>query len=291
MAAELSYGVIDAHVHIEPMRLMKPQALDLMRRRQPNLERAEQLADDPAALLRHMDAEGIERLVAINYVSHEVIGFDERVNQYAADLVRHAPDRLAASGGIDPRRSKDPAGDTRCLADMGLRLVKIHPPHQLLYPNAYLDGMEALAEIYRTAEEIGLPVMFHSGTSIFPGARNKYGDPMLLDDVAVDFPKLKIIVAHGGRPLWMDSALFLVRRHSNVFLEISSIPPRRLLDYFPRLEELADKTLYGSDWPGPMVPGMASNVRDFLALPLSPQAQRKILRSNALRLIWNQPDV
>lgn len=306
MAFELNYGVIDAHVHIEPMRLMKPQALELMRLRQPQFDRVEELTNDPAALLRYMDSEGIERLVAINYLSLEVIGFDERVNRYAAGLARCAPSRVLVSGAVDPRRSNDPVGDTRRLADSGIRLIKIHPPHQWLYPNAYLGarrdhegalppagggdarGAEGLAAVYRTAEEIGLPIMFHTGTSIFPGARNKYGDPMLLDDVAVDFPKLKIIVAHGGRPLWMETAVFLVRRHPNVYLEISSIPPRRLLDYFPRLEELADKTIYGSDWPGPMVPGMAQNVRDFLALPLSAEAKRKILRANALRLLWNE---
>ena len=76
--------------------------------------------------------------------------------------------------------------------------------------------------------------MFHTGTSIFPGARNKYGDPIYIDDVAVDFPKLKILLAHGGRPLWMDTAFFLMRRHPNVYLDISGIPPKTLLKYFPR---------------------------------------------------------
>ena len=75
--------------------------------------------------------------------------------------------------------------------------------------------------------------MFHTGTSIFPGARNTYGDPIYVDDVAVDFPKMKILLAHGGRPLWMHTAFFLLRRHANVFLDISGIPPKSLLNYFP----------------------------------------------------------
>ena len=95
-------------------------------------------------------------------------------------------------------------------------MIKIHPPHQLLYPNDYLSGVKELEIIYRAAEANGVPVMFHTGTSVFPGARNKYGDPIHVDDVAVDFPKLKILLAHGGRPLWMDTAFFLVRRHPNV---------------------------------------------------------------------------
>jgi predicted TIM-barrel fold metal-dependent hydrolase len=115
--------------------------------------------------------------------------------------------------------------DIEEIVRLGLRLIKIHPPHQLFYPNDYLKGMKELELLYRAAESNDIPVMFHTGTSIFPGARNKYGDPIHIDDVAVDFPQLKIVLAHGGRPLWMDTAFFLVRRHPSVYLDISSIPP------------------------------------------------------------------
>jgi len=80
---------------------------------------------------------------------------------------------------------------------------------------------------------------------VFPGARNKYGDPIYVDDVAVDFPKLKILLAHGGRPLWMDTAFFLIRAACKCYLDISGIPPKKLLEYFPRLEEIAAKTRLG----------------------------------------------
>src|SRR5207249_9440618 len=59
---------------------------------------------------------------------------------------------------------------------------------------------------------------------------------------------------HGGRPLWMNEAFFLVRRHKNLYMDISGIPPQKLLAYFPRIEEIADKVLWGTDWPGPGVP-------------------------------------
>jgi predicted TIM-barrel fold metal-dependent hydrolase len=126
--------------------------------------------------------------------------------------------------------------------------------------------------------------MFHTGTSIFAGARNRYGDPIHLDDVAVDFPKLKVLLAHGGRPLWMETSFFLLRRHPNVFLDTSGIPPRRLLKYFPRLEEIADKTLFGTDWPGPGVQDLKKNLEDFRALPLSERAKRRILSATAMQL-------
>ncbi len=285
------FGVIDAHVHIMPLRMMKPEARALVLAERPNSEELVALLNDPAALLRHMDREAVERLVCINYISPDIIGFTEDVNAWVVNYTRQAPDRLLPCGSVHPRQSKNPAAETeRLIAELGIRLIKIHPPHQLIFPNDYLNGVGSLAEIYGTAERLGCPVMFHTGTSIFPGARNRYGDPLFIDDVAVDFPKLKIIVAHGGRPLWMENAVFLVRRHPNVYLEVSSIPPRSLLRYFPRLEELAEKTLFGSDWPGPMVPGMAQNIRDFLALPLSDAAKRKILRTTALKLLWGEED-
>jgi predicted TIM-barrel fold metal-dependent hydrolase len=103
--------------------------------------------------------------------------------------------------------------------------------------------------------------------------------------VAVDFPKLKILLAHGGRPLWMDTAFFLVRRHPNVYLDISGIPPKNLVQYFPRLEEIAHKTLFGSDWPGPGVPDVKRNLDAFRDLPLKRQTIERILGGTAAE-IW-----
>ena len=124
------------------------------------------------------------------------------------------------------------------LIALGIRCLKIHPPHQCYPANAYTEGLDALGRIYRRCEERGLPVLVHTGTSIFPGARSKWGNPMELDDVAIDFPKLTIVMAHGGRPLWMEEAFFILRRHPNVYLELSGIPPARLLEYFPRLTDI-----------------------------------------------------
>jgi predicted TIM-barrel fold metal-dependent hydrolase len=147
--------------------------------------------------------------------------------------------------------------------------------------------VKELEIIYRAAEANGIPVMIHTGTSVFPGARNKFGDPIFCDDVAVDFPNLKILLAHGGRPLWMETAFFLIRRHKNVYLDISGIPPSKLLEYFPRLEEIASKTLFGTDFPGPGVPDIAENLRAFRELPLQEGTKEQILSRTALE-VWPQ---
>ncbi len=161
---------------------------------------------------------------------------------------------------------------------LGIRMIKIHPPHQLLYPNDYVHGVKELEIIYRAAEANGIPVMFHTGTSVFPGARNKYGDPIYVDDVAVDFPKLKILLAHGGRPLWMDTAFFLIRRHPECLSRYQRDSSRKLLEYFPRLAEIAHKTLFGTDWPGPGVPDIKQNVEDFRALAMPEEMREQIFR-------------
>ncbi|MBM2847846.1 MAG: Amidohydro-rel protein, partial [Anaerolineales bacterium] len=253
------------------------------------------LCRDPHRLVAHMGEHGIEKLVMVNYISPEVIGFTEEANVFSANMARAYPDRLIPFGGIDPRRHKDVAahmdyllGDPSTSSGRGLKLrgIKIHPPHQFFRANAYLDSadLRGLAAVNEKCIEYNVPVMFHTGTSIFPRARNKYGDPMDIDDVIVDFPELKVIIAHGGRPLWMDTALFLLRRSQNVFLDISSVPPKNLLNYFPWLERVADQAMFGSDWPGPMVMDLGKNVEDFYALPLSEETKRKVLRETAERL-------
>jgi hypothetical protein len=278
--------ITDCHIHIQPMEMFKPEALKLMKaKRGAEFARIEEFCRSPKAFLKHMDEVGIDRAVLINYVAPEVIGFTAGVNQFIADYVKADPKRLIPCGSLHPRHTNNVLADVENIIRLGIRLIKIHPPHQLLYPNDYVHGVKELEIIYRAAEANDIPVMFHTGTSIFPGARNKYGDPMYVDDVAVDFPRLKILLAHGGRPLWMDTAFFLIRRHPNVYLDISGIPPKTLLKYFPRLEEIASKTLFGTDWPGPGVPDMKKNLDDFRALPLAPATQEQVLSKTALT-IW-----
>src|ERR1700751_386372 len=264
--------------------MFKPAALELMRAQRPNFVEIEEYCRSPKAFLKYMDSVGLDRAVLINYVAPEVIGFTPEVNQFVSDYVKADPKRLIACGSLPPRHTANIRADVEQLLRLQIRMIKIHPPHQLLFPNDYLNGVTELEIIYRAAEANGIPIMFHTGTSIFPGARNKYGDPIYLDDAAVDFPKLKILLAHGGRPLWMDTAFFLLRRHANVYLDISGIPPKSLLEYFPRLEDVAHKTLFGTDWPGPGVPEGKKNLAEFRALPLTQSVQEQILSKTALTL-------
>lgn len=276
--------VFDCHVHIQPWEQLKPEALAVMAARE-DLATLNRALAEPGELLRLMDAEGVERAALINYSAPDVMGFTEAVNDWVSAFVRGHEDRLIAVGSVHPRFTRDAASETaRLFEKLRIRMLKLHPPHQLFAANAYRSGTEALRQIYVTAQDFGRPVMIHTGTSIFPGARNIYSDPMAADDVAVDFPKLPIILAHAGRPLFMETAVFLARRHENVHLDLSGIPPRKLLEYLPRLEQFSGKCLWGTDYPSPGVLSMKRNVEDFLSLPLSDAAKQRILFDNADRL-------
>ncbi len=277
--------VFDAHIHVGPYDRLKEGARRVMLGSREDLDLLGRIVRSADELLKAMDAEGIARAALINSVAPEVIGITDAVNPWIARYVEGHRDRLVPVGGIHPRHSRDVAGDMKRLLDVyRLGAIKLHPPHMELAANAYRTDCPSLADIYRLAGEAKRPVFIHTGTSNFPGARNVYADPMACDDVAVDFPQTTLVLCHAGRPLWYDTAFFLLRRHSNVLLDISSIPPRRLLEVFPRIPEVADRILWGTDWPSKGAKSMRGNVEEFLSLPLSDAVKRKILFDNAAAL-------
>jgi predicted TIM-barrel fold metal-dependent hydrolase len=277
--------VTDVHVHIQPWRQLKPAVMEAMRRgKEDHWDFLISLMDDPKALLEVMDRAGIWRVGLVNYPSPDLMGFTDETNVFAVRNAEAAPERLLPYGGVHPRFAGDIKGHVDELLELGTRCLKIHPPHQLFPANAHTQGMQTLGVLYRRCEDRGLPVMIHTGTSVFPGARCKYGHPMELDDVAIDFPDLVIIMAHGGRPLWMDEAFFVLRRHPNVYLDVSGIPPLKLLEYFPRLPEIGEKVLWGTDWPSPGVHEMQRNIQQFMSLDVPAQLKNRILSENALKV-------
>lgn len=276
--------IIDIHVHIMPFEMMKPHALELMKRGRKNFEEVEKYSASPREFLGLLDRLGVERAGLINYVAPTIMGFTPEVNDWIARYCKTDPSRLLAFGGVLPGTVADTGAEVDRMAKIGIRAIKLHPSHSVISPNEYMDGNEQLAAIYDRAQANGLPIMIHTGTSIFPGARNLHAQPMLCDDVSIDYPNLVVILAHGGRPLWMEEAFFLVRRHKNMHMDISGIPPQKLLEYFPRIEEIADKVLWGTDWPGPGVPEIKGNIEKFKALPIREESKRKILYDNAARM-------
>jgi len=139
---------------------------------------------------------------------------------------------------------------------------------------------------YAKAQELGVPIMIHTGTGLVLGSRVKHVHPLMVDDVAFDFPNLKIICAHLGAWNYMDIHGMLVR-HSNVFADLSFWPlnphyinlvPWRLLE-----ETVQDKIFLGSDYPGGQTPQEA--LEAVKSLSISEEFKRKIMGDNAARLL------
>jgi predicted TIM-barrel fold metal-dependent hydrolase len=284
------HRIIDAHVHVIPLKMMNKGSMDrFVNDSAFNKNLYEAIETQPDKMVEALDRQGVEWANIISYSAKSVMGFGAELVEYVGKYCLNHPDKLK------PVMSANPLTDEKPLelleyyrSKYGARWIKLHPVHQLFKPNAYREeegGLKSLERIYDYAENNGFPVTIHTGTSIFPLARIKFGDPVFLDDVAVDFPKLKIVMAHGGRPFWTDTAFFLLRRHSNLYLDISGIPPKNILNYFPRLREVWEKVVFGSDWPTPGVKSIKKNVEDLSTLNLSEEALKGILYLNIAKLL------
>jgi predicted TIM-barrel fold metal-dependent hydrolase len=166
----------------------------------------------------------------------------------------------------------------RFVKDLGCRGLKLLPSYAHFFPN---DAK--MLPAYEAARDLGIPVMFHTGTSLFPGTRVRYADPLLLDDIADEFPDLSIIMSHGGRPFWYKEAEWMLGRHNNVHIDISGIPPHQLLTSFPKMDKFPDRFLFGSDWPN--LPSVADQVRKILELPLKKTTVEGLLWGNGARML------
>jgi predicted TIM-barrel fold metal-dependent hydrolase len=134
---------------------------------------------------------------------------------------------------------------------------------------------------YAVLVERGVPLVVHCGTSSFPGSTNAYADPQLLDAVLRDFPELQVVLAHGGRGWWYEAAAFMALMRHNVWIEISGLPPKKLAEYYAKIDlgRLARKMIFGTDWPGS--PGMEKNARALFGLGLERETIEGILHQNA----------
>src|SRR5580704_4661948 len=103
--------ITDCHIHIQPMEMLKPEALELIKRKPANADQIMEFCRSPKAFLKYLDAAGIDRAVLINYVAPEVIGFTSAVNQFVADYIKEDPRRLLSCGSLHPRHTANILAD------------------------------------------------------------------------------------------------------------------------------------------------------------------------------------
>jgi len=207
-------------------------------------------------------------------------------NEEVAEEAAANSDVLIPFASIDPLRGKMAAREARTLIrEYGVKGFKFHPSMQRFYPND-----RAAYELYEVIAEERLPAIFHSGqTGIgagMPGGggvRLKYSDPMHLDDVAVDFPDMPIIIAHPSFP-WQENALAVATHKPNVYIDLSGWSPK----YFPPILVqyanglLKNKMLFGSDFP---VITPDRWLSDFDQIGIKPEVKPLILKRNAIRVL------
>ncbi len=242
--------------------------------------------NDAGTFLSQLDELGIARAILVNYIAPDPLDASEGANEELAAFCAFSPDRLIPAAAIHPRLVAHAAAKMDLLCgDMGIRLIAFHPIHQSVEANAYRGGIQELGVVLRKAQEYRTPVLIATGSSPFEGTRIQYGNPMVCDDIGVDFPKLRVILGQGGYPLWVKEAAFLVQRHRNFYLDITGIQPKELLELFPNLEEISHKVLFGSGWPAPSTGSWKELLKQFRKVKISEEAKSRILATNAERLL------
>ncbi|HKN98776.1 MAG TPA: amidohydrolase family protein [Pseudonocardiaceae bacterium] len=211
---------------------------------------------------------------------HPALSSEEIITSAA----EHA-DVLIPFASVDPHDGANAVALLRDLAAAGARGLKLHPSLQGFVPND-----PAHYPLYEAAAELGLPIVVHTGqTGIgagLPGGRGvklRYSDPMLLDDVAADFPALTVVLAHPSVP-WQDSAISIATHKANVYIDLSGWSPK----YFPPQlvaainRQLGRKVLFGSDYP---LITPERWLRDFAALDVKDDVRPLVLKENAVRML------
>jgi len=168
--------------------------------------------------IEDMDKAGVAQSVVVAIDAETTIGY-KLPNEMIADAVSQYPDRLIGFAGVDPRKGKIAVDELKnAVEELGMRGIKVMPHLHDVKPN---DPM--MYPIYEVAQRLSVPVLFHSGTQYHHGTRLRCCRPIDIDDVAVDFPDLPLIIAHFGWP-WIGEALALAMRHPNVYINVAGRP-------------------------------------------------------------------
>ena len=269
--------MIDFHTHPWLPDHLNPPTAAFIRRISPSVREHGDRLSDPRYAAAELRGQGVRRAVVLPEHCAETSGNvrTETVLEFCAA----EPELYLPFASVNPNLDPDPAALLRGYVADGVRGLKLYPSYQYFFPNE-----RRIYPIYEVCAEAGIPVLLHIGSSVIPGTRLKYCDPLHLDDVAVDFPELDLVLAHGGRGLWHEQCAFLARHHARIHIDVSGLVPERLLDLFPDLPRMGDKFVFGSDWPA-MPKSVAHNVEAIRRLELAPDLLDRLFHHNAARLL------
>lgn len=273
--------LVDAHVHPPRLATVKPAWLDWAERFSgPHDWRSAYDGDGnpvPARLDALFEAEGVDRALLFCEYSPRATGIQPIEDNLK--FVEYNPTRFRLVANVNPHLHHPLASEVERQLALGAVALKIHPVHAGFSP-----ADREMYAAYAVCAQRGVPVILHSGTSSFPGARARFGDPALMLDVLEDFPQVQFVFAHGGRGWWYDTAAFLAMARPNVWLDVAGLPPAKLPEYYARfdLQRLAGRWIFGTDWPG--VPGPGRNARALADIGLPDDVLTGVLSGNAAKL-------
>jgi len=219
------------------------------------------------------------------------MGITRVANEEVAETAHDHADVLIPFASVDPHKGKMGVREAvRMIEDYGVLGFKFHPTTQGFYPNDKIAY-----PLYEVIEAAGLVALFHTGqTGAGAGApggfglRLKYSNPMYLDDVAADFPNLRIVMAHPSFP-WQEEALSVATHKPNTYIDLSGWSPKyfpqNLIQYSNTL--LKNRVLFGTDYPA-LTPDRW--IGDFEKLPIKPEVRPLIMKENAIKLLQLRPE-
>jgi len=276
---------IDMHVHVPRQPGLPASHMENTLRKYFSVEDNYETIESMANMYRKLDMMAL--LLSID--SETTTGEIPDSNDYISSVVKKYPDVFIAFAAIDPWKGIEAVAELeRAVLELGLKGLKLHPVQQAFFPND-----ERIYPLYEKCSELSVPVLFHTGMAASGtgtpgggGLKLKYSAPIPgMDDVAADFPDLKIILAHPGWP-WIDEQIAVALHKPNVFIDLSGWMPR----YIPKnlIEEsitrLNGKVLFGSDYPF-ITPERWINDWDRLSIPnVSKDLEKNIFLNNALKI-------
>ncbi|MEM8816449.1 MAG: amidohydrolase family protein [Pseudomonadota bacterium] len=278
-------GAIDIVVNLYTPKMVEEgrTGLDASFKEQVRMPEAMLNGVDEEAYLDLMDDAGIEKslLIAVRAGDIRMQGSFEVPYEDVAEVCRRYPDRYYGLAGIDPFRGMRQLAElehaVKELGFVGAHLyphwMELAPDHRKYYP------------VYAKCCELGIPIMMQVGQNLVYSRERRLpsvGRPICLDQVAIDFPELKLIGIHIGVP-WTQEMIAMAWKHDNVFIGTDAYAPKHWPQEFVHYMNTygREKVLFGTDWP---VIHPQRAIDEIAALDLRRESQQKVMRDNALRL-------
>jgi hypothetical protein len=292
--------IIDFHVHPIMRRKLEETKPFFKKINAINaIEWYESLDLSVEGLIEEMNRAGVEKAVILGLNYNIDLPLIKISNDEIAALVNKNPDKFIGFASVCPTElineesilteasvKKAVEELRRAILELGLKGLKLLQPFQHFYPNDSL-----MRPLYREVEKLKIPILIHTGGEDFPGLV-KYCNPIYLDDVAKEFPNIRIVAAHmGSYPfgVWFNEMMMIADENPNIYVDIAALRPRELID-LNLLEKAikyigSEKIIFGSDYPVVFNYTMRDEVNVIKSAKINERDRENILSLNAKRIL------